>query len=200
MNNSYQINWQPEIGDPTALGWLTVILYFMTAHSVWRFILLGGHNGQFNIPGRKVFWYGLLGLLILLGFNKQLDLQSLATELAKSYAHEYGWYKDRRIFQTFFIYGLFVFAGLAVLYVVFRFRALFRLDYLTLAGVFALTIFVLIRATSIHHMDHLISLRYSGISVNFILEVSGLLLILIDSTRKRKSLEHRNKLPQRGQK
>ena len=47
----------------------------------------------------KLFWMGLAALLVFLGFNKQLDLQTAFTFLAKDFAKATGWYENRRIVQ-----------------------------------------------------------------------------------------------------
>jgi len=69
-----KIGWFPGIGDPSLMGWFTVFAYFFTAYKsrgaarVLRSSLLGSRE--------TVLWFGLALLLMFLGINKQLDLQS----------------------------------------------------------------------------------------------------------------------------
>ena len=68
----------------------------------------------------RFIWRLLVAGMVALGVNKQLDLQSALTELARLYAHEQGWYGNRRQFQQAFIaavpiLGLTVLAALSVL-------------------------------------------------------------------------------------
>src|ERR1041384_5677187 len=46
--------WRPGIGDPTFIGWFTVVAYFATAYLCWR----AAGNSQYQ---RKIrwFWNGL---------------------------------------------------------------------------------------------------------------------------------------------
>ena len=86
MTSSFDGRWHPGIGDPTPIGWLTVIAYGTAALLCFRC--------QFKSePGTpKQFWV-LLGLVMtVLSINKQLDLQTWFTEVARDMALEQGWY------------------------------------------------------------------------------------------------------------
>ena len=48
------------------------------------------------------FWIGTSILLVLLGLNKELDLQTVLTDTARYLAHYEGWYDYRRIVQGLF--------------------------------------------------------------------------------------------------
>src|SRR5687768_17295721 len=90
--------WRLGIGDPTVMGWLTVVGYFVAAFLCWRAATKGS-------AARKVrwFWTALAVLLLFLGFNKQLDLQTAFTFLARDFAKATGWYENRRIVQGIFV-------------------------------------------------------------------------------------------------
>ena len=70
--------WAPGIGDPTVVGWVTVVVYAAVA-----FLCLSARNNVAMHEGRRVrtLWLGLGILLVILGINKQLDLQSLFTQV-----------------------------------------------------------------------------------------------------------------------
>ena len=54
-------------------------------------------------PGSPVFWLTLALLLLFLGINKQLDLQTLLNDIGRRKARAEGWYGNRRYYQTMFI-------------------------------------------------------------------------------------------------
>ncbi|HVZ33497.1 MAG TPA: hypothetical protein VG963_13790, partial [Polyangiaceae bacterium] len=103
--------WHPGIGDPSVLGWLTVVAYFVAA--VLAFRALRVHLGRARRGGASAqagdelllarFWGLVLAAMILLGINKQLDLQTLFTEIGRDLAHAQGWYETRRRYQVAFI-------------------------------------------------------------------------------------------------
>ena len=93
------INWSPGIGDPTWIGWITTVAYFIGAAMCTLAFRRAGANRRSSAPG----WLMLAIALVLLGINKQLDLQILLTEIGRSLAQHYGWYQQRRTIQTAFI-------------------------------------------------------------------------------------------------
>jgi hypothetical protein len=172
--------WRPGIGDPTFMGWITVIAYFVTAYLCWR----ASRSGLIN---RRVkwFWTGLTALLVFLGFNKQLDLQTALTFIGRDMAKSEGWYSHRRVVQGIFVavIGLGGIAGCAGLFYVFR-RELKRL-WQALAGVAFLVCFIVIRAASFHHVDQFLT---SGpVRMNWILELGSIAAIAWPAWRSLKS-------------
>lgn len=175
--------WSPGIGDPTIGGWLTVLLYAAAAASVW--VLL--KRVDFTRREREQWvWRGLLVGLVCLGINKQLDLQSALTELGRIIAHHQGWYGNRAQVQEAFIAGTGI-LGLTML------AALVSLAWgapgatlSALAGGFALLVFVMVRAASFHHIDHLLSLDLAGLRFNWIIEMGALVWILSSAALRRR--------------
>ena len=67
--------WHPGIGDPTLLGWATVVGYFGAALLAYRALRL--HQAAPPSRDRRLllgFWAAVLCAMALLGVNKQLDL------------------------------------------------------------------------------------------------------------------------------
>src|SRR5882724_3416034 len=64
-------------GDPNPIGWLTTFAYFCVA----GFCYWAGRREKENAIGRArvrhapLFWFTLAGVMLALGFNKQLDIQ-----------------------------------------------------------------------------------------------------------------------------
>lgn len=164
--------WRPGIGDPTVLGWLTVLAYFASALACAR-AARADREGR----GDPAFWWLFGAGLVLLGVNKQLDLQTALTEVGRSLAKEQGWYGRRQGVQGAFVAavgaaalaGLVVFGRLA--------RRSWRRRLPPLIGGVLLVAFVLIRASSFHRVDRLLGLGILGFRWNAILELGGILVI-----------------------
>jgi hypothetical protein len=179
--------WHPGIGDPTLGGWITVIAYFGTALLAYRALRfhsrnLGSKSASTNAQALVGFWLLITGALVLLGINKQLDLQSWFTEVGRDLARGQGWYEGRRSVQALFVAAL-VFLGLigtTVLFVLLR--PLIRQVGDALFGLGFLVIFVAVRAASFHHVDQL--LRSGVIRLNWVLELGGIALIALSAWRQ----------------
>jgi hypothetical protein len=184
--------WHPGIGDPTPLGWVTVIAYLAAAFAAFRASFLsraqvvGVFDDPFGERDRRAvarFWAAVGLCMIALGINKQLDLQTFFTEALRSIAMSQGWYEDRRRYQIGFIVGLALGGSVALALVVFALRRVFRYIFLGATGLALITGFVLVRAASFHHVDQLLG---SGrIRLNWVLELSGIAVVLVAALRAR---------------
>lgn len=175
--NHYEINWRPEIGDPTIIGWLTVIGYFVCALFCLRTWLSSGLVFQHYRKRQAYLWIALSLLMVALGLNKQLDLQTLFTEVARYLSHEQGWYEQRRYYQRLFIYAVMGLSLVLVMLLTLLYRPVLT-DYLfAIAGVTLLFAFIVIRAASFHDFDLFINVRVVGLRMNSILELSGIGLV-----------------------
>lgn len=163
--------WTPEIGDPDVTGWVTVVVYLVTAllaAVVWRGMR----------PGRgRAFWAVLTLILGFLAINKQLDLQTALTEVGRCLAWSQGWYESRRFVQAGFIGALLALVVMGLIVGMQALRGNLRRNLLALLGLTVLLGFVMVRAVSIHHIDFLISDRSLGVPNNFLFENAGLVLI-----------------------
>src|SRR5918993_112231 len=89
--------WRPGIGDPSWEGWLMVAAYTITAGLAWlahRSYRSAAHrvgrtHAQQGATDRLLAWFWLLACVTLtaLAINKQLDLQSLLTQVLRDAAH-----------------------------------------------------------------------------------------------------------------
>lgn len=167
-------------GDSYPTAWLITLSYFVAAGlCIWA-----GRREKEQSIGRArrwlspLFWFILGGLMIALGFNKQLDLQSDLTELGREAARSGGWYENRRFVQGVFVvvFGTAIVAavGGAIWYL----RELWLRYRLAFIGIIYLCGFVIIRAASFHHVDtflyHIPGVKYL---VNTFLELGGTILI-----------------------
>jgi hypothetical protein len=122
-----------------------------------------------------VFWLGAVVLLVALGLNKQLDVQSLFTQELRDAANVQGWYDDRRRYQFAFVLSI---AGTGVFSmgtVAWLLRGVLREVWMAVLGLGGLTSFVVIRTASFHHVDTFLHrITHAG---NVALELSAIAMI-----------------------
>jgi hypothetical protein len=117
--------------------------------------------------------------MILLGINKQLDLQSLFTEIGRQIARAQGWMDHRRMVQFWFIVAFGTSAIAAFLSLVRIRRDLFKRFTLAFTGLFFLLCFIVIRAAGFHHFDEMLGFKLFGAKMNWLLELTGIYSISI---------------------
>ncbi|HYO98129.1 MAG TPA: hypothetical protein VER33_26675 [Polyangiaceae bacterium] len=165
-------SWSPGIGDPSVLGWLTVVLYIGTAGYCW---LVGR---RLKLRSERLVFFALAAGLFALGINKQLDLQSALTEVGRILARRQDWYEQRAEFQKIFIVQVAVLALVGLGLIVWLTRASPLPTRAALAGAVLLSGFVVMRAASFHHVDLFIGAQWLGIRANWVLEIGGILAVL----------------------
>jgi hypothetical protein len=178
--------WSPGIGDPSVVGWLTVALYFLAAWQCWKAL----RTPRLTVI-EKSFWRVLALLLVVLGINKQLDLQTAFTELGRWIAHRQGWYEQRHEVQVVFVAGALL-AGLVgavgLLWLMRRSAAPIRI---AIVGCCALVAYVVVRAVSIHHVDRFIHSDVFGIRMNWLLEIGGICSVVLGAVRQSRGAPRR---------
>lgn len=126
---------------------------------------------------RAALWLIFALILGALGVNKQLDLQTLLTDIARLIARYQGWYNQRQLVQVAFLFIL-ASAGLVTALILYRIaRGQLRDFRVALLGITLLIVFVFARAASFHHIDHLIGKELIGVRVNGLLELPGIILV-----------------------
>lgn len=181
LNN---IDWHPEIGDPTLLGWATVGIYVYAVFCSLRVFRASGRVFEHADSRHAQLWLGLTVCLAFLALNKQLDLQSLMTEVMKQVSIEQGWYQQRRRLQMIFIVALGAIGALVVALLWLRYRSVLRPHLLALTGFTFLLCFILMRAASFHNMDYLLREGIwpgSALRMNHVLELTGITLIIVNA-------------------
>jgi len=173
-------HWSPRIGDPSFMGWFTVASYFACAIVS---LMLG--SSRHRVDRRTfLFWVTIGLLMILLGINKQLDLQSLFTEIGRQIFRGQGWMEHRRIVQFWFIVAFGASALTGFLVFVRINGDLFRRFKLAFIGLLFLLCFIVIRAAGFHHFDVMLGFRLFGARMNWVLELTGIYLIFIAAFRE----------------
>jgi hypothetical protein len=178
--------WRPRLDNPTWLGWSAVAVYLLASVACARAAWMASAT-----PGRKgcaAAWSLLAALLLFLGVNKQLNLQTLLIVLGRRAALAGGWYHHRRLAQALFSI-VFAAAGLCVLAVMVRaWKGFFAENPLAWRGLLVLLVFVLIRASSINHAIQWLGVELHDDKWCWILELCGSILISLSALRFTQSL------------
>jgi hypothetical protein len=185
--------WSPGIGDPSVVGWLTVAAYLFTA---WRcraaaLRISTRMAGLAEARRERLFWLAVAVLFALLGLNKQLDLQSLLTEVGRLLARSEGWYENRRPIQYAFIVIVAAVGLLAAAFMVFLVRRSTVGAKIAAAGTALVTAFVVIRAASFHHFDQFIDSELLGLRANWLLELTGIAVVLYATVAQERAFRRR---------
>jgi hypothetical protein len=136
----------------------------------------------------SALWKTLAVGLLLLGINKQLDLQTALTEFGRILASKQGWYEQRQRVQVDFIICVVVVgAWLICSVLLLAGRNLPRLG-LALLGIVFLCCFVAIRASSFHHVDRLLGADLGGLKINWLMELGGIALVGLGAYGERRAL------------
>lgn len=177
-------NWSPQIGDPTLVGWMTVVFYLLTALACYR-------AGRRTDRGERRWWSAIAIGMLALGINKELDLQSALTEFGRIVIRDGQFYGQRVYFQIGFV--LLLCAGLliGVMAAVYSTRSLSGALRLALLGAFVLGMFIVIRAASFHHVDRFLGTYLFGAKMNWLLELGSIAIILAAAMLKMRNA-HQN--------
>lgn len=111
------------------------------------------------------------------GFNKQLDLQTLVTQIGRYFAMSGGWYDQRQSVQVIFILILLSTSIIAAFVLFSTFRRLALEIRLASLGLWFMAMFIVIRAASFHHVDRFLGQSLIGVRWNFVLEIGSIILV-----------------------
>ena len=175
-------HWRPGIGDPTFLGWFITAAYLIT--SVFCGVCARRPDRISPVSRsrhHRFFWWSLVVIMLLMGINKQLDIQCLFIAVVKKMALAQGWYSQRRIFQMLFIACIAIFGLVLLTWLGWKFRGLWRQYGLALLGILLLVTFVAIRAAPLNHVAKLPGWQTLIRLINSILELAGIGLVGISA-------------------
>jgi hypothetical protein len=131
------------------------------------------------------FWLLTLTIVVALGVNKQLDLQSLFTQELRDAARLQGWYDERRGYQFDFVLAIAGTSLLGIGTMAWVLRGVLHRVWMAMLGLAGLTTFVVIRAASFHHVDAFVrGITHDG---NVAFEFSAIALISAGAWRARRS-------------
>jgi hypothetical protein len=170
--------WTAGIGDPSPVGWITVACYGVAALAACRNALAARRTA---VPFG--FWVVVGALMLLLGVNKQLDLQTWFGQTGRDLALAQGWYAHRRVVQGVFIVALASLALTVLWGLRRRWAGLWNEYRWVFVGLGLLALFIVIRALSFHHADELIGIDMGATTLGRALELVGVVAIVVACAR-----------------
>jgi len=169
--------WSLEFGDPTWIGWLITLAYFAAAWLCFRSLKQVPFHSR---TGR--IWLVLATGMLLLGLNKQLDLQVLLTDVARWIAFRDGWYEQRRPLQAVFAATVLL-ASVALTYLIWvsarRQSAEIRLS---LFGAVALLVFLMVRVATFEHVVDVFPAAFAA-DFKSLMELGGIACVSVGAWR-----------------
>ena len=162
--------WSALVHDQSRLAWIVVAGY--AAGALLAFAAAGRGAGR-----ERAFWIGTAIALLLLGLNRQLDLQTDLTSLARATALSEGWYGERRDAQGAFILLIALAATVCGLLLWIWLRDAAASVKSAAAGLVVLFAFILIRAASFHQIDYWVTISVAGLRSGWWLELLGIAII-----------------------
>ena len=181
--------WSPGIGDPTLIAWFTVFAYFLAA-----ILCLLAYKHCQQSPKTEIYkndlsvarwiWLGLFLLFLFLGINKQLDLQTLFIIIGRNVARQQGWFADRRKYQALLVAVLFLAAIMMLISFTLIFRRVGAAERVALLGATVVVTFVLVRASSMSHVELFACSRQFGRKLNLVLEWVGIATVSLAALRR----------------
>jgi len=172
--------WRLHLGDPNVFGWTITIAYFLVSYLCLRAALYSRKNRQINGgTDNLTVWFGIAFILLMLGINKQLDLQTWFTSVGREVAREQEWYYMRRKVQAVFLI-ISALSSVLVMVVMFRsMKGMLRQNWLVFVGLICLVAFILIRTATFYHVDTMFHKPYilKVLNMKFILELGALLIV-----------------------
>jgi hypothetical protein len=137
------------------------------------------------VPGpERRFWLILALVMAVFGVNKQLDLQTWFTEVARDMALAQGWYQGRRLVQGIFIFWLCLGAWGLRAWLGIRLGSLSAGARQAGVGLVLLAAFVVMRASSFHHVDVMLGLSLANVRVNVVMEIGAISVIAWAAVRR----------------
>ena len=169
-------NWNPRIGDPSVMGWVTVVAYFLAALLLWVQWRQAPGLYQERLRTHRLLLLFFAVSMFALGINKQLDLQTWLTNVGRDISKAQGWWENRRVAQAIVLAGI-IASGCGLVLVILRAGGVLKAHRLALFGFLVLVLFVIIRASSFFQMDRLINFRILGFRMNWLFELTGIGII-----------------------
>ena len=185
-------NWWREFGDNDLVGWATTVAYFLVAALCFRAARRLRRDRAPQTPeefapaepphSRPADW-AIIGVgMVLLGLNKQLDLQILARDTGLALVRAAGFDAQRRWVGRL----MFLCLSAAILGVLARaarhLRRARRGHNLTLTGLGLLACFLIVRAAGFQPYLRDLNLRFKDV-LHLVFELGGLVLVGLSAFR-----------------
>ena len=172
--NTEIFRWKLGVGDPSYEGWAICILYLLASVMSW----FRCRSFRESDPDYSRLWIFISGGLLFLGINKQLDLQTIISDIGRWIATELSLMEQRHIFKIVFMLLLLIIG----LWFLFRFKAkiikMFHKEKFTVLGLALLMAFIFLRATSFHILSDEVNEILNSFRFFLIFELMALMVII----------------------
>ncbi len=174
FSKGYQTGyWKDKRGDYSFSGWIITFLYVFCFCVLLVFIF----KTSFANTVDRVVWCTICGVILLFAINKQLDLQMLITDIARTAAKEYQFYDVRKPFQIRII-SLFASLGFSTfILLLYLLRKSHRSIFLAMGGMICLFSFLVLRLISYHKIEVILNRSIGAFNLFGGIEVFGIFLI-----------------------
>lgn len=172
--------WQLGFGDPTLAGWLITLSYLIAFGICIQ--VVSAHNNIFarKRSKQRLLWVIISLLMLFLALNKQLDLQTLLTDIGKSIFEKSALHEDRRKYQTLFVLSVASIFVIAIFAIFIELLTVLKKHLLAIAGLGLIALFILYRAASIHHFADFFEYEILSFQFRDFVEISGIILIILN--------------------
>ncbi|MGH9592667.1 MAG: hypothetical protein ACRD5L_06220 [Bryobacteraceae bacterium] len=163
-------------GDLTLWGWATAVAYVVGAILCERAARVTPRD-ESRRSDNQWPWSAVAAVLLFLGVNKLLNLQTVLIHLGREVSWTGGWYQDRRTVQVMFVL-FFTLALVAALAIGLKKWGRFLKERpAVLVGILLLSLFVVIRASAFNHLEDQFRVKLHDDDWSWALEWTGILCI-----------------------
>lgn len=168
--------WDDAVLTFKFTGWGLIAEYFLAIGlCAWRLADIA--REPVLDRNAATFWSAIAGALALFLILRLFYFDMFIQVLMRCTAADDGWYRERRPFQALFILGLIAAGALAGSFIILKIRQWDR--RIALIGAAALTVFLLVRATSLHQIDWQLSHKVLGLHWHGLGEALALGVVII---------------------
>jgi hypothetical protein len=157
-------------GDLSRLGWAVAAVYVIGGVFCVRAGMVVQQPGPRN-SSKQVPWWALAGVLLFLGINKGIDVQTLLIHLGRVASQTGGWSQYQRTVQVAFVVLFTLAALVAGVACLAKWRWFFKEQPMVCAGAALLCLFVVVRDATINHVDERLHLNFHDDHWGWVLEI-----------------------------
>ena len=179
--------WTFGVNDPDPIGWITTLAYLAVGVLCYITARQSSRDDDRGAGGVRLFWYAAAGLLVALGINKQLDLQTPFRYAARWIAMTEGWYNVRTPVKWVFV-AVLAGSGMALItFAAWRLRRRWATCVPACLGIAMLLVYVAIRASPVQHVESLAGCNVSGVrGKRHMLELGAIAVVAAAAVGERK--------------
>ena len=171
-------HWKAYRGDPTFVGWTLTCFYLVLG--LLCLSCTGVNDRSRSRPLSTIyawFWWLMTALVILIGMNKQLDLQIFLTDIGRAYSTAQGWYEQRKPVQIQMLAICATVVLGTVEWIGYKIRKAPKTTWTAGLGLVVLIFMFLLKGVSLKTMEHALSHRFLGLHLNELIEGLGIVCI-----------------------